>query len=407
MLVLLVPVFFGLMGFAIDLGRLYMVRNELKAAANAMALSAAAQLNGTEVATANAETVGTNVIRVSNGVAAKYDFGGNLIGQSNGNLNSEAPVFDYYDNRALAITPNGGPGGVGATVAKYVKVTMRAEAPTIFWRFLSLAQEGKVNLVTEAVAGVSAPVCQACGIEPIAIAPISTEDPLHYGFTVGTKYTFGYFCNGGPQPAALTGTGQRIPYLIINRLDEGAQLFPDELTQLYRAGAQGLPASANQNLSCVRVSAEETIWVNAAPLNCNAARVANQVTTVLCGLGARFDQNVPAECNLVPEAATVATANVVDTDLADTEDYTTYTGNNRRIITVPVVETISAGGTMLVLGFRQFLLMPSPGDTTVSAGDTNGRFVAMYIGNPMPLRSGRLEGCTGLASGPGKVVLHR
>ena len=41
MLVILVPVLFGLIGFAVDLGRLYMVRGELKTAANAMALAAA------------------------------------------------------------------------------------------------------------------------------------------------------------------------------------------------------------------------------------------------------------------------------------------------------------------------------------------------------------------------------
>ena len=47
LLVILVPVLFGFMGFAIDLGRLYLIRGELNQAANAMALAAAAQLNGT------------------------------------------------------------------------------------------------------------------------------------------------------------------------------------------------------------------------------------------------------------------------------------------------------------------------------------------------------------------------
>ena len=46
LLVILVPVIFGLMGFALDLGRLYLIRGELNQAANAMALAAAAQLNG-------------------------------------------------------------------------------------------------------------------------------------------------------------------------------------------------------------------------------------------------------------------------------------------------------------------------------------------------------------------------
>ena len=47
MLVILVPVIFGMMGFALDLGQLYLIRGELNQAAIAMAVAAAAQLNGT------------------------------------------------------------------------------------------------------------------------------------------------------------------------------------------------------------------------------------------------------------------------------------------------------------------------------------------------------------------------
>ena len=46
LLVILVPVIFGLMGFAIDLGRLWMIRGELHQAANAMALAGASQMSG-------------------------------------------------------------------------------------------------------------------------------------------------------------------------------------------------------------------------------------------------------------------------------------------------------------------------------------------------------------------------
>src|SRR3982074_1267753 len=50
LLVILVPVLFGFIGFAYDLGRLYAIRGELNQAANAMALAAASRLNGTDVA---------------------------------------------------------------------------------------------------------------------------------------------------------------------------------------------------------------------------------------------------------------------------------------------------------------------------------------------------------------------
>ncbi len=57
LLVIMVPVLFGFMGFAIDLGRLYLIRGELNQAANAMALAAAAQLLGTTASLGNATTV--------------------------------------------------------------------------------------------------------------------------------------------------------------------------------------------------------------------------------------------------------------------------------------------------------------------------------------------------------------
>ena len=46
LLIIMVPVLFGLMGFAVDLGRLYLIRGELNQAATAMAMAAAQNLNG-------------------------------------------------------------------------------------------------------------------------------------------------------------------------------------------------------------------------------------------------------------------------------------------------------------------------------------------------------------------------
>jgi Flp pilus assembly protein TadG len=407
MVVLLVPVVFGLMGFAVDLGRLYSARNDLKNAANAIAQAAAAELSGTAVALENATTAGNYAVSIANGRGNLYDFGGLQIGQSTGSLNSDAPLLNYYDTVASALGADGATGGeAGGTTARHVRVTVRGEAPLVFWRFLSLAQEGKLNLISQAVAGVSAPVCQACGVEPIGVQAISQEDTTDFGFSVGSRYTLGYLCNGGPAPGAIANTVQRVPYVLLNRYNEAATVLAEEITQLYRIGAMGLPANTDSNFSCIRYNAEETIWVNAAPLNCNQNRVNTQVTTFLCGLAARFDNaTVPAACNAVAETDTILSAATVDTDIADLDDYTAYTGNRRRVITVPIIDTASTS-TMIVLGFRQFLIEPNPNDVTLNVADQNGRFSALYLGTVMPVRAGRFDGCT-LTSGPGKVVLHQ
>jgi hypothetical protein len=108
----------------------------------------------------------------------------------------------------------------------------------------------------------------------------------------------------------------------------------------------------------------------------------------------------------VAEVDTLAGLNAVDTDLNDLDDYTQYTGNQRRVITVPVVDALAANAEMTLLGFRQFLLEPSNGAATLNVDATNGRFPALYIGSVVPLRQGRMSGCT-ITAGPGKVVLHR
>ena len=128
----------------------------------------------------------------------------------------------------------------------------------------------------------------------------------------------------------------------------------------------------------------------------------------MCGIFNRFDTAVASACeNLVTDVDTLSTAYQPDTDLTEIADYTTYVGNTRRVITVPVVDTLSPGGPMTVLGFRQFLINPNQGDVNITPADQDARFNALYIGNPVPLKQGRFDGGCQLTSGPGKVVLHR
>ena len=96
-----------------------------------------------------------------------------------------------------------------------------------------------------------------------------------------------------------------------------------------------------------------------------------------------------------------------DLDVTDQDDYTAYTGTGRRLITVPIVDALNAGGAMTVLGFRQFLVEPTQGLAANDPGDTNGRFSALYVGVVAPVKQGRFDGGCGITSGPGKVVLHQ
>jgi len=432
LLVVMVPVLFGMMGFAIDLGRLYLIRGELNQAANAMALAAAAQLVGTSASLDNATAAAQQSLDNTNSLANKYNFGSLVIGQTTGNLTSTVNDPAFFATVADATGASGGTGTqADGTTARHVRIGLTADAPLLFWGTLSAGQSRKTPIAAQATAGISAPLCTACGIEPFAIAALNASDPVNFGFgdpASGTLYTFAFECTStgtGTGPAALAGTV--VQYAIINRYDT-ANASLDETQQLYKSGAQGLVASPDPNptgsavpLACAGINdAAEAIWASAVPAACNTiVGPSASVAEALCGLYSRFDNLAPpAACtNDVTDFANLSALYQPDTDLvAGTADfYTSYTGNRRRIVTIPIVNVLasSPAATMNVLGFRQFLLEPNPDGSYLNPADPFGRFVVQYIGSPAPIRQGWFDDHFGLgcpvpvASGPGKVVLHQ
>ncbi len=407
LVVIMVPVIFGMMGFAVDLGRLYLIRGELNQAANAMALAAASKLIGTTAALDDANTAAQLTLDNTLSTGNKYNFGSLQIGQTTGILASDAPDPSYFSAVADAVSldTGGGSGNADGTTAKYVQANITADAPLTFWALLSLGQLRKTQIAARAVAGMSAPLCTACGIEPFAIAPIDATDTTDFGFVVGTQYTFGYVCNGLPVPAALGGTSRRIPFLLLDRYDTGSTF--DESQQLYRTGAQGVIPSPTLTQACFTVNNPEVVWASATVQNCSTNQVGGSVIDVLCGLDTRFENAPPSGCTGITDIDTISSAYLPDRDVTSLDDYTAYVGSVRRVITVPIVDALSAAGSMTVQGFRQFLVEPTVNLTGVNPSDTNGRFAALYIGSAVPLKQGRFDGGCDALAGPGKVVLHQ
>jgi hypothetical protein len=417
--VILVPVILGLLGFALDLGMLYSAKGELKTAANAMALANAPNLIGTDAATASAQAAGLLTIQNSAVPGNKYYFHGLQIGVTTGSLVSTIADPAYFATAADAISSGAPEGGAAVTQAasaqsKYVRISITGETPLVFWGLLPLASSRKLAVQATAVAGVSAPLCLACGIEPFAAAAIDQTDTTDFGFTAGTIYSFTYSCvvstgGGGmppaPAPPLLGGASVEIFYVLLNRLNPNNTVFPDETSQAFQDAAGGLPGNTNTAQACFMVNNTETIWVDATVNRCGVT-VAPVIAAALCGLDARFESAQPSSCNTITNIDTLSAIYPPDTDVNTYTVYTDYAGNGRRIITIPIVDSIANTTSMTVLGYRQFLLLPNSGDTDIVTGDTAGRFLGMYIGSVAPLTQGRFDGCTQTA-GPGKVVLHQ
>jgi hypothetical protein len=433
LLVILVPVLFGLMGFAVDLGRLYLIRGELNQAATAMAMAAAQQLNGTSGSLEIAALAANNTISQDLGDGNKYNFGSLVLGDTSGILTSTVPAPLFYSDLSSAVDPTSTSYADGTT-ARFVQINLQADAPLLFWSLLPLGQTRKTPVGAFAVAGVSAPLCTVCSMEDFAVADQSGgSDTTDFGFVFNTKYTFYFDCTGTPGTATtvIPDATTAIPYVMIDRFNPNLAL--DETQQLFRIGAGGLiplpSSSTNRPLACFTVNAPEFLWGNAGnggtstvPAACGNAGAANaQVEQMLCGLYARFDDpTLLTSCAGVTSLADIAPGYQPDTDTADYDDYTAYGGNGRRVITVPIVDTLSTAGgtTMNVLGFRQFLVTPTPNPTTGlgnDPSDTHGKFNAIYLGSIVPVKQGFYSslvppapvGACAITSGPGKVVLHQ
>jgi Flp pilus assembly protein TadG len=409
MLVLLVPTMLLMMGFAIDLGRMYVIRAELKQATNAMALAAANRLIGNEASLDEAQAAIERARGLSGNIGNRFNFGGNQVGNTDGFLSSQVESPQYFTNAAAAIGDgdNAGNSGDGSgTSSKYVRVSATAEAPLMFFALLSLGQERKTQIAAMSVAGQSAPLCQACGIENFVIPALDAGETANFGYTVGNRYTLACNCTGNPPPGLLADTSAVIRYQILNRQNDEATVFTDAQQQTFRIGLDGMPSDTNMARSCVTVGATEDTWPGAEPVACNLNQPPGLVRTTLCGLAARFDPNgLTGPCENIPDIGTLTTLRPPDTDVTDVADLASYAGSGRRLITVAVVETLIPQG-MTILGFRQFLVAPLSG-TTLNPSEPAGRFPAIYVGSSAPVRQGRFDGSCGITSGPGKVVLYR
>ena len=335
LLVIMVPVLFGLMGFAVDLGRLYLIRGELNQAASAMAIAAAQQLNGTGGSLEVAALAANNTIDQTLNDGNKYNFGSMVIGDTTGLLNSTVSAPTFFSAVSDALDPTSTNFADGTT-ARFVQINLQADAPLLFWSVLQLGQSRKTSIAALAVAGISAPLCTVCSMEDFAVADLSSgSDLVDFGFVFNTKYTFYFDCSGIPGTATtvLPDATIAVPYVMIDRFNPNLAL--DETQQLFRTGAGGLiplpMSSANRLLACFTVGAPEYLWGNAGnggtstiPVACGTNGTANpQVEEMLCGLYARFgDPTALTACAGVTSITDIATAYQPDSDVADYDDYT-------------------------------------------------------------------------------------
>ena len=410
----------GLLVMATDFGRFYLIQAELQTAADAAALASATKLTGTASASERAADQVTASFDTTTGNDNRFNLRMNQIGTSGGSSLITTTQFEYFSTLADAQgNVNGGQTGgldwTSGSYPKYARVQITAQAPVLFVPLLNRATSGP-TIAASAIAGISGPICSACGIDGLAVVDQSAgADTMNYGFVPGSFYTLFLVRSqrtAGPvTPAPLAGTTSSVAYVILNHVPSGpADLDLDG--SLFEMGAGGLSTSAGLSIpTTVSIDTTESAY------SVDGTNSAGQ--DVLCGLNVRFAVD-PSQnnCGNIGGGQFTALSPLYSTD-ADVggatyaagqglQDYAAeYDGNLRRILTVAVVDTADS---LSVLNFRQFLIEMSPVSPAVSQGlnttAVTGAFRAQYIGAPVPLRCGGVGGLCRVSLGVGRTVLH-
>src|SRR2546427_7997851 len=234
----------GLLVMAVDVGRFYVIQGELQTAADAAALAAATHLVGTMSGTVQADQQWNASFDSTTGNDNRFNLGLNRILFSS-NLAAQTTVL-YFSSVADAIGNTGGLTGAGidwgsGAYPKYARVQISAQAPILFAPFLNRSPGSLPTVTVSAIAGLSAPLCAASGIDDLAIVdPSMGADSDHFGLIPGDYYTLSL----SSSQAALDSTDSTIAYVVLDHFPNGVQdtnLLDDLLFEL---GATSVSTSA-------------------------------------------------------------------------------------------------------------------------------------------------------------------
>src|SRR5579864_8000789 len=175
-------VVFGAAGMAVDLGRAYVARSEVQAYADAAAIAAAAQLNGTSAGISAAQSAAQSVPN-------KWNFGTQSItNESIQFAQPSATNTNQVDNTTWTASPANG------TNYTFVQVTASVDVPLILMQ--AIVPQTTMHVGGTAQAAQVMVTTFVDGLLPFSPIAPNTGDTVNYGFQTGQVYTIRYPSNG-------------------------------------------------------------------------------------------------------------------------------------------------------------------------------------------------------------------
>jgi len=375
-------VLFGMAGLAIDLGRMYITKNEAQTFADSAAIYAAQQLDGTTAGLANADNaVATNPNAWNFGTTAftgtitEYSADGVTNWQTSSKVSAAQAVNIAYvrvtpvvNNVALFFLPVTGTGTTATVKAQAIggQVLLGA-APSM--SCMGCSSGAPVLFPYSPIANVDA-------TSSSQLQPVSMGDP--FGFTPGTQYDLKW------PASASVGT----------------------------PGNNKVPCAGDNNTQMVNRESGASSRLGEIVLN-SASAISNDIMTLddAVGVSVSIDQSVnPTTGDKNKEVKALNDRAAQDMD-STSPSYESYNGNGRRLITVIVNNGYanSAGvpyppnQQAIGLGYAQFLLLPA-GSYTQNGG-SNNPWCAIYVG-PSPSNATPRSGGGGANRGRGVGVVR-
>jgi Flp pilus assembly protein TadG len=328
----------AILGLAVDVGRMFIAKNEAQAYCDSAALAAALALDGTTTGITNARAAVTNSINTWN-------------------LDSTAvssPTVTFATSTAGPWVASPSP----ATGYIYARVSATVPLPLYFLHVL--VSQTTQNVPAAATAGQIDITSFPRGLAPYTAVSTNTTGPK-FGLVIGDSYDIQWPQYNGTR----AGCGPGNPDKCFVSPTCSGEPKASEVAVISNWGANTSGYWGDNSNSVIEKEILDLIQLEAVAVGTNVQPVLSNGTKA-------------SEAGYLDERAsedTDTTDNTVDTYLAAVH-------NGRRLISVPIVDPVDSTHTN-VIGYGQFLLLANgPGTSNYYTKTTNGNdpFCAIYAG---------------------------
>lgn len=345
---------FGVLGVAVDIGRIFIGKSEVQAFSDSSALSAAMVLDGTS----------TGITAAQNAVANNA----NTWNMDTTKVSTYTVDFAQSSSGPWSTNPSPASG--------YIYVRVQATAPVGLYFIRVIVSQATQNVKSQSVAGQIAQTSLAQGLGPYTAVGPDPSDKTNFGLVPGNQYDIQWPAYNGNRNGCDNGNPQKC--FVSPPCNDESKTSEQLVTQIWGASVNGY-------------------WGSNANSTINA-EVLNVVQLQPVALGGDI---VMSSGNKNAQATALDTRVNEDGDITDNtiSSYMSNTYHNgRRLLAVPVVTPITVGGNAegYVLGYASFFLLSNGNPSNYYAsGGGNDPFCALYVGPYVQAGAGSGGGAAG------------